>query len=96
MLRPDFIQYTERLRIVEDMQDEKERNAKIEDWSKKLEAAEKLRNGDVDVKDSIANEESKMIQQKIDELKSEIKKSKKVNVNVTVGDDEIKVDKKKD
>ena len=37
-----------------------------------------------------------MIQQKIDELKSEIKKSKKVNVNVTVGDDEIKVDKKKD
>ena len=87
MLRPDFVQYTSRLRIIEDMQDEKERAAKIADWNAKMKAAEKLRNGEVDVEDTIQNEQAIMIEKKIEELKKEIKKSKKVNVNVTVGDD---------
>ena len=94
MLRPDFVQYTSRLRIIEDMQDEKERAAKIADWNAKMKAAEKLRNGEVDVEDTIQNEQAIMIEKKIEELKKEIKKSKKVNVNVTVGDDG-EVEKKK-
>ena len=55
MLRPDFVQYTSRLRIIEDMQDEKERAAKIADWNAKMKAAEKLRNGEVDFEDTIQN-----------------------------------------
>ena len=94
MLRPDFVQYTSRLRIIEDMQDEKERAAKIADWNAKMKAAEKLRNGEIDVEDTIQNEQTIMIEKKIEELKKEIKKSKKVNVNVTVGDDG-EVEKKK-
>ena len=80
MLRPDFVQYTSRLRIIEDMQDEKERAAKIADWNAKMKAAEKLRNGEVDVEDTIQNEQAIMIEKKIEELKKEIKKSKKVNL----------------
>ena len=34
--------------------------------------------------------EAEMIKQKIEELKADINKSKKVNVEVTVGDEEIK------
>lgn len=97
MLRPDFIQYTERLRTIEDMEDEKDRKAELADWNAKLKAADKLRNGDVKTEDSIADKEAELIKKKIEELKSEIKKSKKVNVEVTVGDDnEVTIDKKKE
>ena len=96
-LRPDYVQYTERLRTVQDIEDEKERKAELADWNAKLEAAEKLRNGDVKTGDSIADKEAELIKKKIEELKSEISKSKKVNVEVTVGgDDEVTVDKKKE
>jgi len=95
MLRPDFTQYTARLRVVEDMEDARERQAKIDDWNAKLEAAEKLRNGQVDVDKTMGPDQASIIDKKIEELKTEIKKSKKVNVNVTVGDDEVIVDKDK-
>ena len=61
------------------MQDEKERAAKIADWNARMQAAEKLRNGEVDVKDTIQNEQAEMIEKKIEELKAEIKKTKKVS-----------------
>ncbi len=96
-LRPDYVQYTDRLRTIEDMEDEKDRKAELADWNAKLKAADKLRNGDVKTEDSIADKEAELIKKKIEELKSEIKKSKKVNVEVTVGDDnEVTIDKKKE
>ena len=96
-LRPDYVQYTDRLRTIEDIQDEKDRKAELADWNAKLKAADKLRNGDVKTEDSIADKEAELIKKKIEELKSEIKKSKKVNVEVTVGDDnEVTIDKKKE
>ena len=79
------------------MEDEKDRKAELADWNAKLKAADKLRNGDVKTEDSIADKEAELIKKKIEELKSEIKKSKKVNVEVTVGDDnEVTIDKKKE
>ena len=96
-LRPDYVQYTDRLRTIEDMEDEKDRKAELADWNAKLKAADKLRNGDVKTEDSIADKEAELIKKKIEELKTEIKKSKKVNVEVTVGDDnEVTIDKKKE
>ena len=51
---------------------------------------EKIRNGDVDVDKTFNQSEAEMIKQKIEELKADINKSKKVNVEVTVGDEEVK------
>ena len=89
-LRPDYAQYTDRLRVVEKAEDEYEQKLKLKEWKDKLDAAEKIRNGDVDVDKTFNQSEAEMIKQKIEELKADINKSKKVNVEVTVGDDEVK------
>ena len=89
-LRPDYAQYTDRLRVVEKAEDEYEQKLKLKEWKDKLDAAEKIRNGDVDVDKTFNQSEAEMIKQKIEELKADINKSKKVNVEVTVGDEEVK------
>ena len=86
----DYAQYTDRLRVVEKAEDEYEQELKLKEWKDKLDAAEKIRNGDVDVDKTFNQSEAEMIKQKIEELKADINKSKKVNVEVTVGDEEIK------
>ena len=86
-LRPDYAQYTDRLRVVEKAEDEYEQKLKLKEWKDKLDAAEKIRNGDVDVDKTFNQSEAEMIKQKIEELQKDINKSKKVNVEVTVGDD---------
>ena len=77
-------------RVVEKAEDEYEQELKLKEWKDKLDAAEKIRNGDVDVDKTFNQSEAEMIKQKIEELKADINKSKKVNVEVTVGDDEVK------
>ena len=93
-LRPDYAQYTDRLRVVEKAEDEYEQKLKLKEWKDKLDAAEKIRNGDVDVDKTFNQSEAEMIKQKIEELKADINKSKKVNVEVTVGDEEVKKESK--
>ena len=71
-LRPDYAQYTDRLRVVEKAEDEYEQKLKLKEWKDKLDAAEKIRNGDVDV-DKTFNQ-SKRVENynfKIEKLKND-------------------------
>ena len=81
---------------VEKAEDEYEQKLKLKEWKDKLDAAEKIRNGDVDVDKTFNQSEAEMIKQKIEELKADINKSKKVNVEVTVGDEEVKKNESKE
>ena len=60
-LRPDYAQYTDRLRVVEKAEDEYEQKLKLKEWKDKLDAAEKIRNGDVDVDKTFNQSEAEMI-----------------------------------
>ena len=55
--------------MLKKIEDEYEQKLKLKEWKDKLDAAEKIRNGDVDVDKTFNQSEVEMIKQKIEELK---------------------------
>ena len=84
-LRPDYIQYTSRLKTIEDMKDEDEKNKELALYKEKLRIANEQRIKDLESGD---DEESKSeldtVQKEIEALKEEIEKAKNTKRPVTV------------
>jgi len=84
-LRPDYVQYTSRLKTIEDMKDEDEKNKELALYKEKLRIANEQRIKDLESGD---DEESKSeldtVQKEIEALKEEIEKAKNTKRPVTV------------
>jgi len=84
-LRPDYVQYTSRLKTIEDMKDEDEKNKELALYKEKLRIANEQRIKDLESGD---DEESKSeldtVQKEIEALKEEIEKEKNTKRPVTV------------
>ena len=84
-LRPDYVQYTSRLKTIEDMKDEDEKAKELALYKEKLRIANEQRIKDLESGD---DEESKSeldtVQKEIEALKEEIEKAKNTKRPVTV------------
>jgi hypothetical protein len=100
-LRPDYVQYTSRLKTIEDMKDEDEKKKELALYKEKLRIANEERKKDLENGGEEKPNELNAVQKEIEALKEEIEKAKNtkrpVTVNVEVdsatGEVKKKVDK---
>ena len=83
-LRPDYIQYTSRLKTIEDMKDQAEKDKELALYKEKLRIANEQRIKDLENGDEEKPSELNAVQKEIEALKEEIEKAKNTKRPVTV------------